>query len=534
MAKNIYAGVKCTNLWLSVFRLIMLQGRIPWPTSTLDTFPNMRSKPLDEIIPEQAEDKRSGKGKAGRVTAEVKLKRGQLIPDYDKLADWRGIESVLIESRQDPAIPADLPGSLPQGEFPITPDDKPMLGLSPLEMIARNNHHVIVKSLEEAIISAKAALRPHLDWIAMDEIRHAYQSTKEARSAETAYQDTKEARSAETAYQGTKKARSAETTNQYRDAVVMQTNLYLAQKGGKDVGDINWPAFAEWFLSRKFDAKLKSSSWMFYRTAIIAHLERIPDDEAIYALAVLSTEDEGSYVPSGRKRTENLKVKKFCPDDFDRAIYYCHCRKSDSCISLLTYLRANIRVGLRPIEFLTSEIRMIPDSNAPYGRQVWMFVCTAKYSNGRANGPIRSLDLSAMDASAIEVIRKCIDDARFVSQMHGYRRWLNRLNSTLHNVYKSSNSKMSDHYTAYSVRHQAIANWKSMYDPVTVAALAGHATPSAAITHYGKVRDAWRRERMENMIVRPSSADIARMRNRMLMAKERHKPTTTQQPIMGF
>ena len=475
------------------------------PTSKLDTFLNMRPKPLVAIMSEQAEHKRSGKGKARRMTAETKRKRGQHIPSYEALADWRGIEHVLTESRQDPKTPADFPGIMSPGKFPVTQDDKPMLGLSPMEMVAQNQTHVTVGSLEEAIASARAALRPHLDCLAAEEMRNAYQGSRSP---------------------------NADTIELYRNVLTAQTNLYLGQKGGKDAGDICWPAFAEWFLSRKFDTKLKPSSWNLYRSAIIAYLERLPSDDAIYALAVLRTGDEDGYTPSGRERAENLKVKKFRPDDFDRTIYYCHCLRGQNNNSLITYLRANIRVGLRPVEFLTSEIRMIPDSNAPYGRQVWMFTCNAKYANGRANGPIRCLDLSAMDASAIGAITNCIGDARSQNQMVGYKAWLHSLNRSLRNVSTSSNSGLSDHYTAYSVRHQAIANWKSMYDPVTVAALAGHAMPSTARTHYGKARDAWPAERMENMIVRPSSADIARIRNRVLMAKERHKLAAGQQPMM--
>jgi hypothetical protein len=470
---------------------------------TLDTSPNMRSNPIVAIISEQAEQKRSGK--TGKQSAAAKKARGQRIPDYEEVADWRGIERVLAASHQDPAIPRDLPGTLPQISFPIAPDDKPKISLSPMEMVEKNRSKVVVANMEEAISSASAALRPHLNLIAANEVRNAYQGTR---------------------------TRSADTIEQYRNLVIQLLKQYFGQKGGKDIDDVAWPAFAEWFLSRKYD--LKPSTWIIYRTAVVSHLERIPSDEAIYALAVIRTGDEPDLHTKTRDQdVDSKRIKKFRPDDFDRTIFYCQHRQSAGNHSLMTYLRANVRVGLRPAEFLTSEIRMILDSNAPFGRQVWMFVCNAKYTNGRANGPIRCIDLSEMNAAAIEAINNCIDDARLQNQLVGYKTWLTNLNRTLNNVAASPNSGLSDRYTAYSARHQAIANWKSMYDPVTVAALAGHALPNTAEMHYGKARDAWPAERMENMIVRPSSADIARIRNRMLMAKERRELAMGHQPTIG-
>jgi hypothetical protein len=41
----------------------------------------------------------------------------------------------------------------------------------------------------------------------------------------------------------------------------------------------------------------------------------------------------------------------------------------------------------------------------------------------------------------------------------------------------SSTSGIKESYTAYSACHQAVANWKSAYDPIAVAALAGHGVP---------------------------------------------------------
>jgi hypothetical protein len=67
-----------------------------------------------------------------------------------------------------------------------------------------------------------------------------------------------------------------------------------------------------------------------------------------------------------------------------------------------------------------------------------------------------------------------------------------------------------------------------------LASLSGHAFPDTAIQHYGKEIDAWPAERLENVLVRPSSADIKRIENRIAMAKERRDQangTFTTKPL---
>jgi integrase len=114
------------------------------------------------------------------------------------------------------------------------------------------------------------------------------------------------------------------------------------------------------------------------------------------------------------------------------------------------------------------------------------------------------LDLSSMSDAAISAIGACISEAKMHDKIVGYDGWLHNLNSALARVANSPKSAVKTKYTAYSTRHQAIANWKGMYDPITVAALAGHALPSTAQLHYGIVKNAWPDERLTDMIVRPS------------------------------
>ena len=119
-----------------------------------------------------------------------------------------------------------------------------------------------------------------------------------------------------------------------------------------------------------------------------------------------------------------------------------------------------------------------------------------------------------MNDDAISTISSCIGEVKLQDRIVGYDEWLRNLNRALSRVANSPKSAVKTKYTAYSTRHQAIANWKGMYDPITVAALAGHAMPSTAQLHYGSVKHAWPDERLANMVVRPSLSDVVRVRDR--------------------
>jgi len=216
---------------------------------------------------------------------------------------------------------------------------------------------------------------------------------------------------------------------------------------------------------------------------------------------------------------DSSRVKFILPEDFHRIIYRCDSNPTATNSYLANYLQANVRLGLRPVEYLSSEIRIIPKDDAPNGRQVWMFVCNAKYSLSHANGPVRLLDLSALSDATLRVICDCINESTMHAQTHGYDRWLNNLNNALYRIANSPKSSVTTRYTAYSARHQAISNWKSIYDPISIAALAGHAMPSTATQHYGSAKHAWPKERLTDMIIQPCREDVERVQARVLSAR---------------
>jgi integrase len=437
-----------------------------------------------KVISEVGKSKRQAD--RGRKTASgPRRKRSAVVPEYEDISDWRGMERALAALRLDHATPLDV--SAPNFVDSNIGGDGASLFFESSDIATQHKgFSTYAYSMSSAITSALGAMRPKLLQMA----------EKEAKG------------------QMGEKDISIETIHQYKAIAEKLIYQYQTDSGEYDSQSINWVRFAEWFLARRVDLKL--ASWHYYRAALTFFLPRIPDDDTASALSLIHSTDD---MVGGRNSEVSSRVKYFASDDFDRILYHCKRYPSESNINLSNFLRANVRIGLRPTEFLTSELRIIETPEAPFGRQVWLFVCNAKYTGGQANGPVRLLDLSSMNENAISVISSCISEVKMQDKIVGYDKWLRNLNRALSRVANSPKSAMKTKYTAYSTRHQAIANWKRMYDPITVAALAGHAMPSTAQLHYGSVKNAWPDDRLANMIVRPSLPDVERVRKRAEMAR---------------
>ncbi len=325
------------------------------------------------------------KAKRGRKPIHgERRERARKVPEYENIADWRGIETALESVRLDQATPAgaETPRFISFDLHRDTTAASPF-PYTPARQGTRSG--VYADSMGQAISSAMEAMRPQLLQMAKGDAPYA--------SGE--------------------KAPSTETLSQYRVHFNGLIAQYQRHTGLRDAENIDWIKFADWFIARQAD--LSSGTWRVYRAALAAQLERIPSDDAATALSLVHSIDN---LDSKKDDLESSRMKLILPADYDRILYHCCRNPSLSNTCLANYLRANVRVGLRPIEYLTSEVRVIPDKNAPYERQVWMFVCNAKYSRVRANGPVRLLDLSPMDDRAITVIRDCIDETKMGRKAH--------------------------------------------------------------------------------------------------------------------
>lgn len=424
----------------------------------------------------------------------AKLRLRPEAPGYEQNADWTCIETALLKVRQDAQRAPDR--LVETGDAPRRQGAAMAWIGDPVARAAEQlASQLVPPTAEDAMTSAMIALKPHLREMVATEDRN--------RSSG-------------------RRTPSPATLEWYFDVFTQLLQRYCHEKRVScDLDDVYLPDFGEWLLSLR--SELKRSSWRSYRTAVLTILERHPSDDSDYVASLLLAEDDPSGNTDGCGASG--RARYFDPIDFDRTLYVAGGRaRSARAAWLVDYLEANIRLGLRPCEFLTSELRLIPDRSAPYDRQAWLFICNAKFGSGYANGPIRCLDLSLLENGVIATIWRVMQNARLQEQIIGYDRWLNALNMALRSIHKGLCDRRGRpiKYTAYSLRHQAIGNWRSIHDPVTVAALAGHAVPGTAMRHYGDRKHVWPAERLQhNMAVRPCDADIERINNRLAWYAER-------------
>lgn len=409
------------------------------------------------------------------------------IPSYERLSEWRGIERIFQGQNHHAGFLAQSkPIGILENSLP-----KPSVSKSPLAEITRITPALVVDSVEEAIESVRIALKPHLDQIAMN--------AATARTTGTSLH-------------------SEWTSSTYEKNSKMLFRQYCGQVGIFEINDILWPSFVNWLLARRHT--VSENTWYVYKASVLRFLERCHEYDAQIAMVNLKSE-VGFNDSDERNGLRGMnRIKKITRDDFERMVDQCQRRDSPNLRNLEYYLRGGIRIGLRPKEYLTSEIRFVIDKNSPLGRQAWLFVVNAKYSNGQANGPVRLINLSDLSNSAIEVIVMCIESARTQTAMNGFDAWLKSLNNAMRTMANSAKTGVTETYTAYATRHQAIANWKSVHDPIEVAALAGHALPGMAQKYYGAQKDAWPKEQLVNLLVRPSGIDVERIKNRIEQARE--------------
>jgi hypothetical protein len=429
-------------------------------------------------------------GGPGRSRAPGKT-QGPIAPaPYEDIRAWCSLREIATDSAGLLESPFGLPLNQPVQSYLIP---TPMISRSPETLLGIDNGDIWACTVEAAIQSAYQALGPVLRQLALHQESDGSKNKKEPTS---------------------------ETLAQYHERARILLRRYCDDcKSPVELENIDLQHLAEWLLAKRLT--WKPQTWRFYRTALSDFLGRIDRWDAARALAILRAEDEDYATLVGDKTNVSQRVKFFSLHDFHNAVSYCankFGKQSDH--TLGDYLQANLAVGLRPWEFLTSEMRCIPDKRAPFGRQVWLFVCNAKFSAGHANGPVRAIDLSALSGTQIQAIQRTIQGARMQHEITCYNDWLRTSNNVLHRLFKRG---VTTHkYSMYSVRHQAVANWKLVYDHISVAALCGHATPTTAKVHYGSVKSAWSAARVKDFLVRPSQADIQRLKDRLEMSSNRN------------
>lgn len=329
--------------------------------------------------------------------------------------------------------------------------------------------------------------------------------------------------------------RSEKTHQQYLKRGRLLVLRFRRETGNTDEGydNLNPVEFVNWLFSLK--PTLKATAWRPYRQSAKAILSSLPHDETEAALAMLDADigEAGTSEPKKKasskqdvdrdklpRRTSSRKEKKFPKEDFDRIISYLkHFSRSGMASLLVDWLIAGVATGLRPIEWQATDVEVREDPNAPGGRHVWLYVLNAKATNGRANGVVRTLNISGFRDETIRVVQRMSRNGNEFLIDGVYDTKQSQCSQLLYSVSEKLFKKKKV-YSLYSARHQFVANAKSYHKPESVSALVGHVVTETAVSSYGKKRSCWGPDEIVDR-PEPVQEEVATVRQQHVFFEER-------------
>lgn len=228
-------------------------------------------------------------------------------------------------------------------------------------------------------------------------------------------------------------------------------------------------------------ATLRRPSWRQYRAALRFVLVRDAQDstspsEHHKAIALLDAALPRCVHKS--LNTSASKAKRVAAADHLAIHRYLMKHDSDHKYAGLLgcFFAAAMITGLRPCEW----------EHASFDGR-WLTCFNAKPTNGRANGPVRSLDLSGLAEGERDAIAVVIDRLKELTIRAPFAAIQIALSDYMRKVTRSALGPRKRYPTLYCARHQVTANLKKQGLPrEIVAAILGHATDRTAGQNYGR------------------------------------------------
>jgi hypothetical protein len=286
--------------------------------------------------------------------------------------------------------------------------------------------------------------------------------------------------------------------------------------------------FAFWLLSLR--PGIKASTWRIYRQAAIMLLSGFPHEEAQAAIELIENDapgeramDTGDAIPSGKIPSDRLtsarKRKFFKYDEWQRVEAHIRIKnRSDTAYLLLDWLRAGLATGLRPAEWKATNLVRYQIEGED---RVFLFVLNAKATNGRGNGAVRTLDLTALPSGTITAIERMSNLGMEAFREGNFDKLQSNCSQILYQACSRIWPRRENLYALYSCRHQFMANMKALGLPnEEVSALAGHVVDETAALSYGRKSVGWP---VDKIVDRPRGVkdEIATVRRRLVMWEER-------------
>ncbi|GBR47675.1 MULTISPECIES: site-specific integrase [Acetobacter] len=287
--------------------------------------------------------------------------------------------------------------------------------------------------------------------------------------------------------------------------------------------------FTLWMMAGK--KELLSASWRVYRCALQYFLQEWPHDNTHKALQIIASDihnrvhnvaekNSTRKKRDGTEKTSAASPKRVPYKDYETLITYLR-RASRSRMANTTadFFAAGIMTALRPDEWKMTEVCVVqspssqpiqqplpqhtppPASKSGRNHKVWLLVMSAKTTNNRGNGIVRTLDITNFSDAQINLIQRASETGRSYQERGEFKRLKNQISNVLEYAVKvlwpdtsaGEGKKISKkNYSLYCARHQAIANWKMAGIPETeISAMVGHGNAETAEENYARRAVGW-------------------------------------------
>ncbi|PCI39749.1 MAG: hypothetical protein COB46_08130 [Rhodospirillaceae bacterium] len=270
-----------------------------------------------------------------------------------------------------------------------------------------------------------------------------------------------------------------ETKASYRKRCERLLFRYVRETG-VDFEFIYPPEFIDWLI--ELAQGWEKSTFRQYKAAVILALPSFEIctfdmDESLEKLKDTS-QDICKGSPSGR--TSHNKKKSYPPEILDRLFeeFVSKPTKYRYALELSTILIGTITLGLRPVEWGQSEFILDQETG-----EKALLVQNAKATNGRANGPSRTIIYGHLPKKIQNAISYLV---KFAGNSENWMVEYNRISDLHYRLQKKLRPRAKRKYAIYSARHQCIANLKQAGVFERIAALVGHGTTRTAAEHYGR------------------------------------------------
>jgi len=301
---------------------------------------------------------------------------------------------------------------------------------------------------------------------------------------------------------------SRRTQEDYGKRVTIMSN-HIATAGGELT-----PSTLAGFLEASFESgryarstgRLLKASALHWLTSGASAVFAGDGDLSEYSQAFdRITRLDAKCLPNRTSNTSGTKLKFFSQQALmDLTDYTRETTRSQHAGTALAFVRANLLVGLRPIEWFHASLcsYIYPDTRGTDQQKpvLALHVANAKNTHGRANGESRDILLESITVEEAATLRHYLEIARRYAERFPVetpiedisKEFYGSLQHVMTKAWRAKGYTREARPTLYSTRHQTVANCKrSGMSNREVAAFFGHISTSTAKKHYGKKASGW-------------------------------------------